>query len=72
VSDLAQSEESGDRGALDGVRVLDPVTIPAYPVKMSRSPVRVAPPPQPGQHTAEVLRDWLGPDAAATESGAGR
>jgi formyl-CoA transferase len=36
------------------------ITIPAYPVMMSRSPVRVAPPPQPGQHTAEVLRDWLG------------
>jgi hypothetical protein len=22
-------------------------------------------PPQPGQHTAEVIRDWLGQDAAA-------
>jgi formyl-CoA transferase len=48
------------------------VTIPAYPVKMSRSPVRVAPPPQPGQHTTEVLRDWLGADAAAVESALGR
>src|SRR5580692_13022249 len=38
------------------------VTIPAYPVKMSRSPVRVTAPPQPGQHTAEVLREWLGAD----------
>jgi formyl-CoA transferase len=41
------------------------VTIPGYPVKMSRSPVRVTPPPRPGQHTTDVLRDWLGPDAAA-------
>jgi formyl-CoA transferase len=41
------------------------VTIPGYPVKMSRSPARVTAPPQPGQHTAEVLRDWLGEDAAA-------
>jgi formyl-CoA transferase len=48
------------------------VTIPAYPVKMSRSPVRVAPPPRPGQHTAEVLREWLGADAAAVESALGR
>ena len=41
------------------------VTLPGYPVKMSRSPARVTAPPQPGQHTAEVLRDWLGEDAAA-------
>ena len=47
------------------------VTIPAYPVKMSRSPVRVTAPPQPGQHTAEVLRDWLGADAAAVEPSLG-
>ena len=40
------------------------MTIPAYPVRMSRSPARVAAPPQPGQHTAEVLRDWLGEGAA--------
>jgi len=49
------------------------VTIPGYPVKMSRSPARVTAPPQPGQHTAEVLRDWLGEDATALGlSGPGR
>jgi formyl-CoA transferase len=48
------------------------VTIPAYPVTMSRSPVRVTAPPQPGQHTAEVLREWLGAEAAAVESSPGR
>jgi formyl-CoA transferase len=48
------------------------VTIPGYPVKLSRSPARVTAPPQPGQHTAEVLRDWLGADAAAVESSLGR
>jgi formyl-CoA transferase len=47
------------------------VTIPAYPVKMSRSPARVTAPPQPGQHTAEVLRDWLGADGPAIESSLG-
>jgi formyl-CoA transferase len=49
------------------VTVNDPgrgeVTIPGYPVRMSRSPARVEPPPQPGQHTAQVLSDWLGESA---------
>jgi len=48
------------------VTVADPgrgeVTIPGYPVRMSRSPARVAAPPRPGQHTEAVLRDWLGED----------
>ncbi len=48
------------------------VTIPGYPVRMSRSPARVTAPPQPGQHTAQVLRDWLGEDAAALGLEAGR
>lgn len=41
-----------------------PVTIPGYPVRMSRSPARVKAPPQPGEHTARVLRDWLADDLA--------
>jgi len=40
--------------------VRGPVTIPGFPVRMSRSPARVTVPAQPGQHSAEVLRDWLG------------
>ncbi|SFI79356.1 formyl-CoA transferase [Amycolatopsis sacchari] len=36
------------------------VPIPAWPVRMSGSPVTVTPPPEPGRHRAEVLRDWLG------------
>lgn len=51
-----------DRGIF--VTVDDPgrgrVTIPGYPVRMSRSPARVTAPPQPGAHTDQVLRDWLG------------
>jgi formyl-CoA transferase len=39
-----------------------PVTLAGYPVRMSRSPARVTPPPQPGEHTAEILREWLGAD----------
>ena len=41
------------------------VTIPGYPVRMSRSPARVEAPPRPGEHTEAVLRDWLGEDARA-------
>jgi formyl-CoA transferase len=51
-----------DRGIF--VTVDDPgrgeVTIPGYPVRMSRSPARVLAPPQPGADTTQVLRDWLG------------
>ncbi len=36
------------------------IAIPGWPVRMSRSPARVAAPPEPGQHTAEILREWLG------------
>jgi formyl-CoA transferase len=51
-----------DRGVF--VTVDDPVrgqvTIPGWPVRMSRSSARVAAPPQPGEHTSQVLSDWLG------------
>ncbi|MBO0682095.1 MAG: CoA transferase [Candidatus Dormibacteraeota bacterium] len=39
---------------------LGEVPIPAWPVLMSDSPVRVAAPPEPGRHTAEVIQEWLG------------
>ena len=72
---LAALDDADLRGRGIFVTVDDPgrgqVTIPGYPVKLSRSPARVAAPPQPGQHTAEVLRDWLGADAAAVESSLG-
>ena len=38
------------------------ITVPGWPVKMSHSPARVTPPPQPGEHTGEVLAEWLGED----------
>jgi formyl-CoA transferase len=67
TTEVLGDQDLRDRGIF--VAVDDPgrgeVVIPGYPVKMSRSPARVVPPPQPGQHTAEVLRDWLGTDAAA-------
>ena len=54
----------------DAVR--GPVTIPGYPVRMSRSPAVVTAPPQPGEHTAQVLRDWLGEPGANQDRGSGR
>jgi crotonobetainyl-CoA:carnitine CoA-transferase CaiB-like acyl-CoA transferase len=67
TTEVLNDEDMRARGVF--VTVDDPgrgqVTIPGYPVKMSRSPARVVAPPQPGQHTAEVIRDWLGQDAAA-------
>ena len=62
TTEVLNDPDLRDRGIF--VEVDDPgrgrVTIPGYPVRMSRSPARVTPPPRPGEHTADVLRDWLG------------
>jgi formyl-CoA transferase len=62
TTEVLDDQDLRDRGIF--VTVDDPgrgqVTLPGYPVRLSRSPARVTAPPQPGQHTAEVLRDWLG------------
>ena len=42
--------------------------MPTWPVRFGGKPPTVTPAPLLGQHTAEVLRDWLGVDAAAAES----
>ena len=65
TTEVYEDADLRERGIF--VTVDDPgkgeVTIPGYPVRMSRSPARVEAPPRPGQHTAEVLRDWLGEGA---------
>ena len=67
TTEVYQDQDLRQRGIF--VTVDDPgrgeVTIPGYPVRMSRSPARVEPPPRPGQHTRAVLREWLGEDAPA-------
>jgi formyl-CoA transferase len=67
TTEVLADEDLRERGIF--VAVDDPgrgtVTIPGYPVRMSRSPARVVAPPQPGEHTEAVLRDWLGEDAHA-------
>jgi formyl-CoA transferase len=64
TTEVLNDEDLRDRGIF--VTVDDPgrgpVTLPGYPVRMSRSPARVTPPPQPGEHTAQVLAQWLGED----------
>lgn len=41
--------------------VRGPLTIPGFPVKLSNSHVPVRSSPLLGQHTVEVLEEWLGP-----------
>jgi formyl-CoA transferase len=71
TTEVYEDEDLRARGIF--VTVDDPgrgeVTIPGYPVRMSRSPARVAAPPRPGQHTRDVLREWLGEDAEAPVTG---
>jgi formyl-CoA transferase len=64
TTEVLNDTDLRDRGIF--VTVDDPgrgeVTLPGYPVRMSRSPARVTAPPRPGQHTVQVLREWLGTD----------
>ncbi len=41
------------------------MTMPTWPVRFDGVPTEVKPAPLLGEHTAEVLGDWLGLDAAA-------
>jgi len=42
--------------------------MPTWPVRFGGKPPTVTPAPLLGQHTADVLNDWLGIDAKATEA----
>jgi crotonobetainyl-CoA:carnitine CoA-transferase CaiB-like acyl-CoA transferase len=41
------------------------MVMPTWPVRFDGVPAKVEPAPLLGEHTAEVLFDWLGLDAAA-------
>jgi crotonobetainyl-CoA:carnitine CoA-transferase CaiB-like acyl-CoA transferase len=41
------------------------MTMPTWPVRFDSIPIAVKSAPLLGEHTAEVLADWLGLDAAA-------
>jgi formyl-CoA transferase len=71
TTEVYEDDDLRERGIF--VTVDDPgrgqVTIPGYPVRMSRSPARVEAPPRPGQHTQAVLREWLGDGAEVPGTG---
>ena len=41
------------------------MTMPTWPVRFDGVPAEVKPAPSLGEHTGEVLADWLGLDGAA-------
>jgi crotonobetainyl-CoA:carnitine CoA-transferase CaiB-like acyl-CoA transferase len=43
------------------------MTMPTWPVRFDGVPTEVKSAPLLGEHTAEVLADWLGLDAAAVD-----
>lgn len=59
--EILGDEDMKARGILPTVRHerLGEVTAIGWPVQLSASPPVVGDPPLPGQHTAEVLADWL-------------
>jgi formyl-CoA transferase len=65
TTEVIEDEDLRRRGIFRTVvhPTLGEVPIPGWPVLMSDSPVRVQAPPEPGEHTAEVLREWLGREA---------
>jgi formyl-CoA transferase len=62
TTEVLQDEDLRRRGIFAPVRhpVRGELTVPGWPVQMSRSPAQVSAPPQPGEHTDAVLREWLG------------
>jgi crotonobetainyl-CoA:carnitine CoA-transferase CaiB-like acyl-CoA transferase len=42
-----------------------PFKMPTWPVRVDGRPTRISPSPMLGQHTDEVLHDWLGLDGDA-------
>ena len=48
------------------------MTMPTWPVRFDGVPSEVKSAPLLGEHTEEVLADWLGLDAAAVAGASGR
>jgi crotonobetainyl-CoA:carnitine CoA-transferase CaiB-like acyl-CoA transferase len=69
TTEVMHDEDLGRRGVFVPVQhpVHGEIMVPGWPVRMSRSPARVTAPPQPGEHTDAVLREWLGDPAPAGE-----
>jgi crotonobetainyl-CoA:carnitine CoA-transferase CaiB-like acyl-CoA transferase len=58
---------AGEKGAVGNVHLerRRTMTMPTWPVRFDSIPTAVKSAPLLGEHTAEVLADWLGLDAAA-------
>jgi formyl-CoA transferase len=62
TKELQNDPDFERRGILQTIQhpALGPVKMPAWPVRHNGQPPKVAPAPLLGQHTAQVLGDWLG------------
>ncbi|SCK43115.1 formyl-CoA transferase [Variovorax sp. HW608] len=71
VQEIAENEHYNARGSIatmDHPR-LGPLKVPAVVPRMSNTPTRkLEPAPELGEHTAEILADWLGMDALAIDT----
>jgi crotonobetainyl-CoA:carnitine CoA-transferase CaiB-like acyl-CoA transferase len=63
--ELMNDASLAERGIMQTIQhpTTGAVKMPAWPVRFDGAPPRVKPSPTLGQHTAEVLGQWLGIDA---------
>ena len=68
--ELMQDPSLAERGIMQTIEhpTTGTVKMPAWPVRFDGKPPRVKPSPLLGQHSAEVLGEWLGIDAAEVEA----
>ncbi|MDE2005186.1 MAG: CoA transferase [Rhodospirillales bacterium] len=61
TAELIADPSFAERGIMQTVQhpVIGPYTMPAWPVRFAGRPLAVKPAPLLGQHSAEVLHDWL-------------
>jgi crotonobetainyl-CoA:carnitine CoA-transferase CaiB-like acyl-CoA transferase len=67
--ELTNEPSFAQRGILQTVKHGDwQMTMPTWPVRFDGVPPPIKPAPQLGEHTAEVLGDWLGLEASKVEA----
>ena len=68
--ELTNDRTFEDRGIFQTIQhpVVGEFRMPSWPVRFGGKPPTVTPAPLLGQHTRDVLQDWLGLDAAAADS----
>jgi formyl-CoA transferase len=71
VQEIAENEHYNARGSIATMEHprLGSLKVPAVVPRMSNTPTRrLEPAPELGEHTAEILADWLGMDALAIDT----